>query len=354
MAYLDVLSPGFFSSVQDNGRVGMKSIGISSGGVLDIESYSLSNLILGNSKNDACVEIIGGGFEVVFSESTFFCITGAVGKNYLNESSILLNAPYYASSGSKLNISIFDSGWIGYLNILGGVKTKKILGSRSVYINSEIFGKKIEKFEKINYQVQNYFPQPKIYKIKKKYSNLSSNQDIIPIRVLESAQFNNFSEVYKQVFFNSTFTISQQYNRQGMRLLGPSIEAKKNNHDVISDYVNKGSIQIPGDKLPIILLSDSQTTGGYPKIANVISVDFSKLVQLRPGSKIKFVLVTIDDAQKAYKKNIKYMQQSMEEETLNTFTCKVNGSNIDLKYHFDGNISLIGIDGRLMPLDFIK
>ncbi|MBA31582.1 MAG: hypothetical protein CL748_03530 [Chloroflexi bacterium] len=354
MAYLDILSPGLFSSVQDSGRFGMKSIGISSGGILDNQSYSLSNFILGNSKNDASIEIIGGGFEVVFSESTYFCITGAIGKNYLNETLILSNTPYYASSGSKLHIGIFDLGWIAYFNVCGGIKTEKILGSRSVYINSEIFGKSIKKFEKINYQVQDYNPEPKIYKIKKKYVNLSINQGISSIRVLESTQYNNFSDEYKKLFFNSIFTISEQYNRQGMRLLGPEIEAKKNKHDIISDYVNKGSIQIPGDKLPIILLSDSQTTGGYPKIANVISVDFPKLVQLRPGRKIKFVLVTIDDAQKAYKKNIKYMQQSMEEETLNTFTCKVNDSNIDLKYYFDDNISLIDIDGRLMPLDFIK
>lgn len=354
MPYLEVISPGIFSSVQDNGRNGMKSIGVSSGGALDQQSYSMSNFILGNSINDASIEIIGGGFEAVFSESTFFCITGGLGKNYLDKKLILSNTPYYALSGSKLNIGIFDTGWICYLGIIGGLQSKKYFGSRSVYINSGIFGKKIDKYTKINYLNENYSPQPKIYKIKNKHLSFSTNNDITLIRVLESTQYNKFTDKSKELFFSSIFSVSDQYNRQGMRLNGPKIHAKEDNHDIVSDYVNKGSIQVPGDKMPIVLLSDAQTTGGYPKIANVISADFTKLVQLRPGSKIKFILVDIKKAQKIYRKKIKYIEQNIHGENLDTFSLDVDGKNINLGYLFGDKVNLIDIDGRLLPLDVIK
>lgn len=354
MPYLRVTSPGLFSSVQDNGRDGMKSIGISSGGALDTQSYSMSNYILGNSKNDASIEIIGGGFDAIFSEPTFFCVTGAHAKNYLDKKLILSNTPYYASSGSKINIGIFEDGWICYIGIIGGVQSKKYLGSRSVYINSEIFGERIDKNTKINYMGKKFSPKPKIYRIKNEYSNLSTSNEVTSIRVLESTEYNKFTEKSKKLFFSSIFTISDQYNRQGMRLNGPEINTKKDNHDIISNYVNKGSIQVPGDKMPIVLLSDSQTTGGYPKIANVISVDFTKLVQLRPGSKIRFVLTDIVEAQKIFRKNNKYIEHNIYEKKLEKISLKVNGSDISFGYLFGDNANLIDIDGRLLPLDFIK
>tara|TARA_B100000427_G_scaffold327165_1_gene337317 strand:- start:2703 stop:3773 length:1071 start_codon:yes stop_codon:yes gene_type:complete len=352
--YLDVISPGLFSSVQDNGRYGLKSIGVSSGGVLDSQSYIISNFILGNSKNDASIEIIGGGFEAIFSEPTFFCITGAIGKNYLDKKLILVNTPYYASRGSKISIGTLETGWICYLSIVGGIQSKKYLGSRSVYINSGIFGQKIDKYTKINYIEKNYLPEPKIFKVKNKYSTLSTNNQVTSIRVLESTEYNKFTNKSKKLFFNSIFNISDQYNRQGMMLDGPKIHTKGDNHDIISNYVNKGSIQVPGDKMPIVLLSDSQTTGGYPKIANVISTDFNKLVQLRPGSKLRFVLIDIVEAQKIYIKNINLIEQSIYEENLEKISLNVNGSNISLDYLFGDKANLIGIDGRLLPLDFIK
>tara|TARA_Y100000817_G_scaffold306783_1_gene292379 strand:+ start:5091 stop:6161 length:1071 start_codon:yes stop_codon:yes gene_type:complete len=354
LPYLEVKSSGLFASVQDNGRKGMKSIGVSCGGALDDQSFSMSNYILENSKNDASIEIIGGGFEAIFSEPTFFCITGALGKNYLDKKLILNNTPYYASYGSKINIGILEAGWICYLGIMGGVQSKKYFGSRSVYINSEIFGEKIDKYTKINYIEKKYSPKPKIYKIKNKYSNISTSNEVTSIRVLESTEYNKFTDKSKKLFFSSIFTISDQYNRQGMRLNGPEIHTKKDKHDIISNYVNKGSIQVPGDKMPIVLLSDSQTTGGYPKIANVISVDFTKLVQLRPGSKIRFFLIDITEAQNIYRKNIKYIEHSIYEKKLEKISLKVNGSDISFGYLFGDNANLIDIDGRLLPLDFIK
>ncbi len=302
--YFKILRPGINSTFQDLGRFGLQHLGIVPSGCMDRLLFSLSNRLVENKISEGALEFAyQGPLLELNGDSALMAVTGNVNFNIINKSGEIkhgiCNESFVLYNGDKIDILSTISSVYGYLSIFGGFKLDKINGSLSTLARAKIGpnnGKKLQLDEKI------YFNQtcsdPKI----KKY-NLTFSDDNI-IRLMKGLQFDYFSNKSQKDFFSKEYKVTKLTDRMGMRLEGNKLEniISKN---IKSEGITKGSIQIPGDGQPIVLLSDHPTIGGYPKIANVITADYDKLVQKTPGSKISFILVDLAVAESAFRDYIK-------------------------------------------------
>ncbi len=298
--YLKVLRAGINSTFQDLGRFGCQHNGIVASGCMDRYLYSISNKLVNNKINEGALEFAyqgpmlelnGGPVLAAVSGKVNFkiiCKNGKSRQGTPNESFVL-------SDGDKIDIiSTIDSVY-GYFSIYGGFKLLDVNKSVSTLVRAKIGpnkGDKLNSEEKIFLNVSH---------TSKKIKKISYDRDeSCLIRVMKGFQFDYFSNASKKNFFIEEYMVTKLTDRMGMRLAGKKIEnvVSKN---IKSEGITKGSIQVPGDGQPIILLSDHPTIGGYPKIANIITADYDKLVQKTPGSKIKFKLVDLAIAESAFK-----------------------------------------------------
>ena len=294
-----VIRPGINSTFQDRGRKNLYHIGIPFSGAMDSRNYLLSNRLCGNKEDNPVLEFAyQGPLLKYFGDKVIIAITGDVNFT-IKKKNKLINGICYQSfvldDGDELDILSTNKSVYGYLSIGGKFDLKYQWYSFSTNTKANIGandGKIIEAKQKINICEIN-----KDLNIKK--SNYI-NTKIEKIRILKGTNFDYFSEKGKKVFFEKEFVVSKLSDRMGMRLEGPKIE---NNFDtnIKSEGLIKGVIQVPADGNPIIMLSDHGTIGGYPKIGVVISADYDKLVQLTPGSKIKFKEINLSDAETLFK-----------------------------------------------------
>ena len=302
--YFKILRPGINSTFQDLGRFGLQHLGIVPSGCMDRSLFSFSNKLVGNTDSEGVLEFAYQGplLELV-GESALVAVTGKVNFNIINKNGETKqgasNESFVVSSGDKIDIlSTVDSVY-GYLSIFGGFQLDKIKGSVSTLVRAQIGpnnGEKLKTEDKI-------FFNKSILKTKTNKFEFNFDSDNT-IRVMKGLQFDYFSEKSKKNFFSKDYKITKLTDRMGMRLEGEKLE-NITNKNIKSEGITKGSIQVPGDGQPIILLSDHPTIGGYPKIANVITADYDKLVQKIPGSKLKFKLVNLSVAESAFQDYIK-------------------------------------------------
>lgn len=307
---VEILSPGPLSTIQDAGRYGFKRYGISTSGVVDKESLLLGNLLLDNDPESAAIEITFGGFEARFLGDTAIVLTGADLTASLDGIAVSTYEVVYVKFGQHLELPGPGSGMRAYISIVGGFNTPKHLGSRSTYLAARlgIFnGRSLMRGDVIPCGTTDGLPF-----VGRRTSTYLSHDypEEVTIRVVPGPQDDCFTESGLNTFFGAPYTVSDQIDRQGIRLDGPEIQAVDNRHDIVSDAVVTGSIQIPGNRKPIVLLADCQTTGGYPKIGVVATIDHPLLAQVIPGTKIKFKRVTIEDAQKEIKIRSKMLKSS--------------------------------------------
>jgi len=293
---LRIESPGLMSTIQDLGRFGYQRFGISTSGASDPHALRLGNLLLGNDVGDAAIEITFGGFAAVFTSTMAFAISGAELGPTLNETSIAIGSVYITAPGDRLAMSAPDSGFRSYLHLPGGVECNRVLGSASTYQPAHIGGvdgralragdelTARQPLNAVHAGATVDFPATPL------------RQTPQPLRVVLGPQDDHFTTDGVQTFLDEIFTVTDRSNRQGVRLDGPDIEAEKDSYDIVSDAVVTGSIQIPGDRKPIILMSDRQTTGGYPKIAVVATVDLPHIAQAAPGVQLKFIAISREEA----------------------------------------------------------
>ncbi len=295
---LRIESPGLMSTIQDLGRFGYQRFGISTSGASDRDALRLGNILLGNEVGDAAIEITFGAFTAEFTASTAFAISGADLRATLNGTPISGMTVYMASAGDRLAMAAPVSGFRSYLHLPGGVACDQVLGSSSTYQPAHIGGVDGRALQagdelaagdpsrSVSAGTVLDFPAPE----------QSESQSPQPVRVVLGPQDDHFTADGVQTFLTEIFTITDRSNRQGVRLDGPDIEAVNDSYDIVSDAVVTGSIQIPGDRKPIILMSDRQTTGGYPKIGVVATVDIPHIAQAAPGAQIRFVAVSREEA----------------------------------------------------------
>ena len=302
--YFKILRPGINSTFQDLGRFGLQHLGIAPSGCMDRSLFSLSNKLVGNKISEGALEFAYQGplLELV-GESAFVAVSGKVNFNIINKNNEIKqgapNESFILSNGDKINILSTINSAYGYLSIFGGFKLDKTKGSISTLVRAKIGpnnGDKLKIDEKIFFNTSSAD-----LKTKKFEFDFDSDNTI---RVMQGLQFDYFSKKSQEDFFSKEYKVTKLTDRMGMRLEGEKLEnvISKN---IKSEGITKGSVQTPGDGQPIILLSDHPTIGGYPKIANVITADYDKLVQKIPGSKLKFKLVDLGVAESAFQDYIK-------------------------------------------------
>jgi antagonist of KipI len=286
MSSLVVESPGLLTTVQDLGRPGFGPLGVSPSGAADPVALRLGNLLVGNEPGAAALEmtLLGGSF--IFPEGAVIALAGADFGATLDGTPVEMWATQAISPGAKLIFGPTRNFARSYLAVAGGIQVKPFLGSASTHLLSGLGGHEGRALRKGDV-LELGWPEQKMLKKRISQSVLLILKPRKILRVTEGPQADQFSEEVKQVFFRSTFRVSEDSDRLGLRLEGPTLTAKQAG-EMITEGVPLGAVQITPSGQPIILFVDQQTSGGYPKIANVIGVDSHRLGQLRPRVEIRF------------------------------------------------------------------
>ncbi|WP_026527291.1 biotin-dependent carboxyltransferase family protein [Butyrivibrio sp. VCD2006] len=294
-----IVNPGAMTTVQDEGRFGYMDSGISESGAMDKYSYRKANYLVGNKKDEAALEITLMGPELIFLSDNVFGYMGAEMEATLDGEDVLRGRTYLAREGQTLKFGFAKNGIRAYLAFAGGVDVPVVLGSRSTNIKCSIGGfegRKLQAGDVLEIGPSRYLNHG-VNRLLKRRAEQKIYQSEIQVRVILGPQDDYFTENGLLDFLNGSYKVSTDIDRMGIRLEGKTIEAKAPT-DIVSDGITFGSIQITSSGMPIILMADHQTTGGYAKIATVVSEDLQYLAQARPGDVIRFQKVDITDVQK--------------------------------------------------------
>jgi antagonist of KipI len=288
---------GPFITIQDLGRYGHQKSGIPVAGALDRFALETANRLVGNPPGAACLEVTLIGPELMFEQDTVIAITGADLSATLDGHLISLWTSHYVSAGSVLQFGKPVRGVRAYLAIAGGIDVPIVMGSRSTYLKGHIGGFQGRALQTgdilpIGEPAETYAPR----RLSKTPDYIASHGEETVVRVVLGPQEDHFTQEAITTFLSSTYRITPQSDRMGYRLEGTPL-AHRGRAEIISDAIPEGAIQVPANGQPIILLADRQTTGGYPKIATVISADLPKLAQSAPGATVRFSAVTVEEAQ---------------------------------------------------------
>jgi antagonist of KipI len=292
---LEILRAGLQTSIQDLGRFGAAHLGISASGASDNLAMRIGNLIVGNPENTTAIEMTLTGDTVLFHSDAFIALAGSKFKINLDEKPFPFWSGTYIRAGQVLTIGSTLNGARCYLCVRGGLQVKKIINSTSTHLTSGMGGLNgsiLKKGNRLAFGNLDNVIQP----IKNMQNHPSTNTTTI--RATKGLQWDWFDNQNRKLFFEKDYRVSNVSNRMGLRLRGQSIFSSKGN-EIITEGMPLGAIQIPGNGQPILSFVEHQTTGGYPKLANVISADISKVGQLKPGDQFKFQLIDFPEAEKA-------------------------------------------------------
>jgi biotin-dependent carboxylase-like uncharacterized protein len=280
---IKVLHPGFYSTIQDSGRIGFQQYGVPYSGVMDIYSAALANHTLGNKESASVIEMTMTGATLQFYYDTYICISGADMVAKINDTNIMLNKSIKIISGDKLTFGKLKKGFRSYLAVSGGFKTETIMNSQSMYkgITTQ---SRISKNDELKINSNTYY-------IDNKHALIKVNNELYfndKIEVFKGPEFELLSKNQQEFLFQMTFTISKDNNRMAYQLL----ETLDNSLEpIITSAVLPGTVQLtPSGKL-IVLMRDCQTTGGYPRVLQLKESAINILAQKFTGNVINFKLV---------------------------------------------------------------
>jgi antagonist of KipI len=297
VAAFEVIEPGILTTIQDSGRFGFGRFGVPHSGALDPFSFRVANLLVNNQGNRACLETTLMGLKLKALNESVIAITGGDLSPPLNGESLEMWRTHLLVEGDVIAFKKVRSGCRAYLSVSGGFIVPEVMGSRSTYLSGKFGGMEGRPLRKgdILYRPDSPSPLNRI--------GLRLPEEWIPLfekdanlRVVPGPQDHHFTEEGFRIFCSSTYEVSSQCDRMGIRLNGPRIERRPEvEESIISEGFLSGAIQVPGDGKPIIILTEL-VTGGYTKIAAVISTDLTKVAQLKPGDRITFEPVLIEKA----------------------------------------------------------
>jgi len=295
---LKTCTPGVHTSVQDFGRTGYRHLGVPTSGALCRSDLRLVNRLVGNAATTAGLEIIYQGpvFEVQ-ADSVRIALSGTGGSIEVLDMPDGIFPAWQSVRlvrGQKFKITISPDLACCYLAIEGGFDLAPVMGSQSTCIRAGFGGHRgriLASGDKIPLKLNSVENGDE-----RTFATPPDLAKDAPVRITWGQQVDYFTTASREVFITREFTILPTSDRMGYRLSGARIE-HKNNFDIVSDATSIGAIQVPGDGAPIVLLADCQTTGGYPKIATVISSDVEVLARRPPGSKVCFSAVSVSDAE---------------------------------------------------------
>ena len=295
---ITVINPGMLTTVQDFGRIGYQQYGVPVSGVVDPRAMSIANILVGNPEDEAVLECTMLGPQLRFDTANVIAITGGDLGPTVDGVPIASYAATLVEAGQTLRFTGPRTGCRAYIAFAGGLDVPVVMGSRSTYMKAKIGGiegRKLQKEDKIAFRA----PNPNLRNLS--FRRIAPEFTPYPeytIRVVMGPQDDMFTAHGIETFLGNVYTVTPEFDRMGCRLDGEVIE-HKNGGDIISDGIAFGAIQVPTAGKPIIMLADRQTTGGYTKIANVISADFRILAQLKAGDKVRFTKVSVAVAQDA-------------------------------------------------------
>ncbi|MEK4097287.1 MULTISPECIES: 5-oxoprolinase subunit C family protein [unclassified Bacillus (in: firmicutes)] len=309
---VEILHAGMFTTVQDLGRFHYQQYGVPVGGAMDKNALRMINMLVGNEENEAGLEITIMGPKLLIKKTTLLAIGGADMEPLLNGERIPLWHPILAEEGSMLCLGKAKSGCRAYVTFAGGININRTMGSKSTYIRAALGGIEGRMLKKGDYfqigtgaEVGSRFIQnlQEEKRIKTKWAicnNALPKYKKHPIlRVITDFEYDQFTEESIKSFFSKEYKVSNYADRMGYRLDGDVLN-RVEEIEILSSPVTFGTIQVPNGGQPIILMADRQTTGGYPRIGNVISVDLPLLAQLKPGDYVTFEKITMEDAAQLY------------------------------------------------------
>jgi len=310
----EIIQSGSLSTVQDKGRCGYFSQGFEENGACDKYSMKLANLLAGNSEKPedaAVVEFTFYGGGICFRSDEIFALTGADMEPALNGRPISMYQPVLAHPGDILTLEAAVSGLRTYMAIYGGISVPLVMGSRSTSLKCRMGGSEGRPL-RVGDVLESENSQEQIRQMKERLKGRADfsvgadeqwlrrsstpcrfygSERFVLLRATAGPQDEAFTENGRGTFVRTPYRLSKDCDRMACRLEGPAIEMK-NGADIISDGIVEGSVQVTASGLPLILMADHQTTGGYAKIATVISTDIPALAQLRPGEGVTFRYVT--------------------------------------------------------------
>lgn len=313
---IKVLHPGLLSSIQDIGRYGYQKHGVIVSGAMDAYSLRIANLLVGNEDNMAALEITLLGPRLVLEEDILIAITGGDLSVTVDDMAIPMWRPVFLKQGSVIKFGACKSGCRAYLAVGGGYQLPDVMNSKSTYLRAGIGGfngralKKDDclKIAPPSERSARLMAQLAAKKADQLFSasswffgmhHVTQQSAVHVIRVTRGIQYDCFSNETKQEVFNQIYHVTPQSDRMGYRLSGKPLMLAQP-LEMISEAVALGTVQVPPDGNPIILLADRQTVGGYPKIAQVALVDIPKVAQVKPGGQIQFREISGYEAEELY------------------------------------------------------
>jgi antagonist of KipI len=293
-----VIKPGMLTTIQDAGRWGFQALGVPVAGPMDPVSHRLANALVGNVREAAALEITLLGPELEFEDERLAAVAGAEFELTLDGRQVPYSAPFIVSAGSRLRFGERRRGARAYLAISSGIAVPPLLGSRSTHLVSAMggvggraltAGDRLPLGDPQRVEGTALAPQPAAVALPDRHAR---------IRVMPGPQREHFTNDVLEVLQSAPYTIGQNSDRMGFRLEGPCL-AHARGADIISDATPLGALQVPASGQPILLMADRQTTGGYAKIATVISADIAVAGQLGPSDTIEFAVCTLLEAMAA-------------------------------------------------------
>jgi antagonist of KipI len=309
---LRIVRPGLLTTVQDRGRFGLQHLGIVSCGPMDPVALELANSLVGNGVDAAALEITVLGPEIEFEADVLVALCGAEMEARAAGSPMPTNRPVLLEKGTVLSARRATLGSRAYLAVAGGIAIAPVLGSRSTYLPAKFgglqgralrAGDRLPLVENVAALSRKRFNTLKGRKRSAGLETVSWSapaltlpaREPIVIHAIEGRHHAMFDAAARRAFFEATWKVTPDSNRMGFRLAGPVL-ALEEASEILSEPTCLGTVQVPSNGLPIALMADHQTTGGYPKIAEIAAADVPRLAQLAPGGSVQFARCTLEQA----------------------------------------------------------
>ncbi len=309
---ITVQNAGLLTTVQDLGRVGYQSLGVPVSGVMDYRSAKIANLLVNNAENQAVLEATVMGPKLSFSKNCVIAITGGNLSPQKNGKAIDMYKAQAFKAGDVLSFGAKKSGCRAYIAFGGGMNIQPVMESCSTYVKAKLGGfegRALQQGDEIALKQADH-NVPHLESRVFKEEDFSAKHKVL--RIIMGPQDDHFTTKGIDTFMQSTYSVTAQCDRMGYRLEGDPIE-HDGDGNIISDGICMGAIQVPGEGKPIILMADRQTTGGYAKIAHIITVDLPLVAQGNFGDTFSFEAISIEEAQKLYLEEREKLAQWQED-----------------------------------------
>jgi biotin-dependent carboxylase-like uncharacterized protein len=295
VAVFEVIEPGVLTTIQDSGRYGFSQFGVPPSGALDSFSLRVGNLLAGNKEEEACLEMTLMGLEIKALKEVVIAITGGDLSPGLNDEPLEMWRTHLLVEGDVITFKKVKTGCRAYLAVAGGFVVPKIMGSASTYLSGNFGGLEGRRLRRgdILYALDISSSLDKLgFRFPSDW--IPSPEKEVLLRVIPGPQDRHFTEKGYQTFCSSFYQVTPRCDRMGVRLEGPKIGRRPDvEESIISEGLISGAIQVPGDGQPIIILTEL-VTGGYTKVATIISTDLPKVAQLKPGDRVRFKPISIE------------------------------------------------------------